>query len=92
MLTINDSNPFKVNAKTGEFAIPLKVLKITDNLNIIVVSGDYYFSKARLFDINSVKENLLKQDIIIETEEVTKIMIMGGLGINYIDRKGVKEI
>lgn len=93
MLSINDlPAPFKVNAKTGEFAIPLKVLKNNDNLYITVVSGDYYFSKTIPFDIKSVKGNVLKQDIIIETEELTKVMIMGGLGINYIDNKASKEI
>ena len=89
MLTINDSpTPFKINAKTGEFAIPLTVLKDTNNLMITVVSGDYYFSKTIPFDIKSVKGNVLKQDIIIETEELTKVMIMGGLGVNYVDKKG----
>ena len=93
MLTINDSpTPFKVNAKTGEFAIPLKVLKNTNSLSINVVSGDYYLSKLLPFDIKSVKENVFKQDIIIETEELTKVMIMGGLGVNYVERKGSAEI
>ena len=94
-LTININNSptlFKVNAKTGEFSIPLTVLKSTDNLEITVVSGDYYFSKIIPFDIKSVKGNILKQDIIIETEELTKIMIMGGLGVNYVDKKGRVEI
>jgi hypothetical protein len=34
----------------------------------------------------------LIQDIIIETEELTKIMIMGGLGVNYVGEKGSREI
>jgi len=93
MLTINDSStPFKVNAKTGEFSVPLKVLKNSDNLYLSVVSGDYYLSKIIPFDIKSVKGNVLKQDIIIETEELTKVVIMGGLGVNYVERKGRVEI
>ena len=94
-LTININNaptPFKVNAKTGEFSIPLTVLRSTDNIEITVVSGDYYFSKLLPFDIKSVKGNILKQYIIIETEELTKIMIMGGLGVNYVDKNGCREI
>jgi len=92
-LSINDlPMPFKVNPKTGEFAIPLKVLKNSDSLSITVVSDDYYFSKLLPFDIKSVKGNVLKQDIIIETEELTKIMIMGGLGVNYVGEKGSREI
>lgn len=93
MLTINDSaTPFKVNAETGEFAIPLKVLKNSDNLSITVVSGDYYFSKLLAFDIKLVRGNIFKQDIIIETRELTKVMIMGGLGVNYVEKKGGREI
>jgi len=93
MLTINDSpTPFKINPKTGEFAIPLKVLKNSDNLYLTLVSGDYYLSKTMPFNIKSVKRNVLKQDIIIETEELTKVMIMGGLGVNYVDEKGSREI
>jgi len=92
-ISINDlPTPFKVNTKTGEFAIPLKVLNNTDNLIITVVTGDYYFSKLLPFDIKSLKGNVLKQDIIIETEELTKIMIMGGLGVNYVEEKGRREI
>ena len=93
MLTINNvPTPFKVNAKTGEFAVPLKVLNNTNSLSVTVVSGDYYFSKLLPFDIKSVKGNVFKQDIIIETEELTKIMIMGGLGVNYVEKKGYREI
>jgi hypothetical protein len=93
MLTINDSpTPFKVNAKTGEFSIPLKVLKNSDNLYVSVVSGDYYLSKTIPFNIKSVKGNVLNQDLIIETEELTKVMIMGGLGINYVGEKGSGNI
>lgn len=88
MLTINDSpTPFKVNAKTGEFAIPLKILKSTDNLSITVVSGDYYFSKLLPFDIKSAKGNVFKQDIIVETEELTKVMIMGVMRIHDDEKK-----
>jgi hypothetical protein len=44
------------------------------------------------FDIKSVKGNVLQQDIIIETEELTKVMIMGGLDIYYVGEKGRVEI
>lgn len=93
MLTINNSpTPFKVNPKTGEFSIPLKVLQDTDNLTVNIVSGDYYFSKTIPFDIKSVKRNILQQNITVETEELVKVMILGGLGVNYADKKGIREI
>jgi hypothetical protein len=93
MLTINNvPTPFIVNAKTGEFAVPLKVLNNNNSLSITVVSGDYYFSKLLPFDIKSVKGNVFKQDIIIETEELTKVYMLGGLGVNYVEKKGRREI
>lgn len=82
-LSINDLlTPFKVNPKTGEFAIPLKVLKNSDSLSITVVSDDYYFSEGIPFNINSVKANVLKQDILVKTEEFTKVMMMGVMIVN----------
>ena len=87
-LTINNlAIPFKINAKTGEFTIPLKVLKNAGSLSITVVSGDYYFSKLLPFDLKTVQGNVFRQDIIIETEELTKVYMLGGLGINYVDKK-----
>ena len=41
------------------------------------------FQKKYLLHIQSVKNNILVQDIIVEEGELTKIMIAGGLGINY---------
>ena len=93
MLTINDSaTPFKVNAKTGEFSVPIFVLKSTKSLIIAIKSNDYYLSKTIPFDVKLVRENVFLQDISVDTEKGTKVYMLGGLGINYIDRKGIKEI
>ncbi|WP_456315325.1 hypothetical protein [Pseudomonas shirazensis] len=92
-LTINNSpTPFKINAKTGEFSIPLKVLKNSNSLLITVVSRDLYFSKILPFDIKSVKGNVLLQNIAVETEESTKLYMLGGLGVNYVEEKGRRQI
>ncbi|MDW8851244.1 hypothetical protein SD960_14155 [Flavobacterium sp. MMLR14_040] len=39
-----------------------------------------------------MKRKCFQQDIIIETEELTKIMIMGGLGVNYVGEKGRRDL
>ena len=83
-LRINDSeNAFRINAKTGEFSIPVKVLKSNKSLVVTITGDDYYLSKEIPFALQAVKNNVLVQDIIVEEGELTKIMIAGGLGINY---------
>ena len=87
-LTINNSpNSIEINPKTGEFSIPLIVSKENKALMITIVSNDYYLAKTIPFDIKSVKGNILQQNIIINTDELSKVYIAGGLGINYLDKK-----
>ncbi|TDO69965.1 hypothetical protein EV143_11237 [Flavobacterium chryseum] len=87
-LTINSSSgTIKVNSKTGEFSIPVQVLKNSKTLEVTITGDDYYLSKTIPFDIKSVKNDILFQNIIIAEDELSKIMIAGGLGINYIDGK-----
>jgi hypothetical protein len=87
-LEINGSQSvLKINSKTGEFSIPVQVLKNSKTLMITITGDDYYLSKTIPFDIKSVKNNILLQDIIIAADELPKIMIAGGLGINYINEK-----
>jgi len=84
VLRINDSeNAFRINAETGEFSIPVKVLKSSKSFIVTITGDDYYLSKEIPFAIQSVKNNVLMQDIIIGEGELTKVMIAGGLGINY---------
>lgn len=84
VLRINDSeNAFRINSKTGAFSIPVKVLKSSKSLMVTITGDDYYLSKEIPFAIQSVKNNVLMQDIIIGEGELTKVMIAGGLGINY---------
>ncbi|WP_428232053.1 hypothetical protein [Flavobacterium sp.] len=84
VLTINGSeNTFRINSKTGEFSIPVKVLRSGKILVVTITGDDYYLSKEIPFAIESVKNKVLQQDIIIADGELTKVMIAGGLGINY---------
>lgn len=39
------------------------------------------------FNMKSVKKNVLLQNILIDTSELSKMHIAGGLGVNYIDVK-----
>ncbi|MNQ28750.1 hypothetical protein D3C85_420450 [compost metagenome] len=92
-LTINNSGtPIKINGKTGDFSIPITVLKSTKSIIITIQSNDYYLSKTIPFDVKLVRENIFLQDISIDTEQGTKVYMLGGLGINYTDRRGIKEI
>lgn len=84
VLRINDSeNAFRINSKTGEFSIPVKVLKSSKSLIVTITGDDYYLSKEIPFAIQTVKNNVLVQDIIIGEGELAKVVIAGGLGINY---------
>ncbi len=85
ILTINGSqSTIKINPKTGEFSIPILVSEGSKNLMISVNSDDYYLSKMIPFNVKSVKKNVLLQNILIDTSELSQIHIAGGLGVNYI--------
>jgi hypothetical protein len=88
MLSIMGSeSTFRINSKTGAFSIPVKVLKNSKSLLVTITGDDYYLSKEIPFSIESVKNNILVQNISIAEGELTKVMIAGGLGINYIKDK-----
>ncbi|WP_276378484.1 hypothetical protein [Flavobacterium sp. H4147] len=84
MLTINDSESTIKMSSSGDFLIPVKVLKDSKTLSITITANDYYLSKTIPFDVKSVKKNILSQNIVIAEEELSKVVIMGGLGVNYI--------
>ncbi|WP_343697005.1 hypothetical protein [Flavobacterium sp.] len=89
VLSINGSQSIiKLNPKTGEFSIPVKVLSASKTLTISITANDYYLSKTIDFDIKSVKNNVLQQNIIINADELSRIepLMMGGLGINYSNK------
>ena len=81
----------KMNSKTGEFLIPILVGKDVKTFQITIIADDYYLSKAVTFDMNLVKNNVLHQNIIISADELSRIYIAGGLGINYIPEKRYAE-
>lgn len=87
MVAVNgSSNAAKVNSKTGEFTAVAQVLKNSKSIMITITGNDYYLSKEIPFSIKSVNKNVLVQNIVIDTEELVRIYIAGGLGINYSDK------
>ncbi|MET3026200.1 hypothetical protein ABXT06_05940 [Flavobacterium sp. UW10123] len=84
MLAVDGSqNPVKVNPKTGEFTIETKVSKSNKTLMVTITANDYYLSKEIAFDVKSAKNNVLIKNVIIDSAELSRIYIAGGLGINY---------
>jgi hypothetical protein len=83
-LTINGAEKtVKINPQTGEFSIMASVLENSKSFIVTITGNDYYLSKEIPFTKRAVKGAMLQQNIVIATEELTKIYIAGGLGINY---------
>ncbi|KAF2515149.1 hypothetical protein [Flavobacterium foetidum] len=79
----NSQNPVKVNPKTGEFSTEAKLLKDSKTIMVTITANDYYLTKEIAFDVKSAKNNVLVKNILIDAEELNRIYIAGGLGINY---------
>jgi len=87
-ITIDGSRSnVKMNSKTGEFLIPILVAKDSKAFQLTITADDYYLSKAVNFDVNSVKDNVLHQNIVISADELSRIYITGGLGLTISLRK-----
>lgn len=89
-LTINGNiSVVEFNSKTGEFIIPVQILKNSKNLQVTITTDDYYLSKTISFKVGNLDGNILNQNIFIDEGELakTQVMILGGLGINYFDDK-----
>lgn len=94
ILTINNSpETVNVDPKTGEFCIPLNVLKNSKTLMITINSNDYHMSKMTPFNIGALQENVLQQDVILDSEEmgITHVYAVGGLRANFVDEKKVNK-
>ena len=87
-ISINGSKSnIKMNSKTGEFLIPIVVAKDSRTFEVTVTADDYFLSKTIDFDMVKVKDNILVKNIIISANELARIYIAGGLGINYLPEK-----
>lgn len=76
-----------VNVKTGDFAVPLTIDKGIKQLNITITSDNLHLSKTIQINPSSIKNEVLNQNIFINTKEFENYQILGGLGVNYIDTK-----
>lgn len=82
----------KVDAKTGAYSIPLLLNKKTTEIFITINSNDSSYSKSMTIDLSKIRNNSLILNLSIDSEtEMEKLLIMGGLGVNYIDSKKLKN-
>jgi hypothetical protein len=82
----------KVDPKTGAYSIPLLLDKKTTELFVTINSSDSSYSKSMKIDLSKIRNNSLILNLSIDSEtEMERYQIMGGLGVNYIDNKKMKN-
>ena len=82
----------KVDPKTGAYSIPLLLDKKTSELFVTINSSDSSYSKSMKIDLSKIRNNSLILNLSIDSEtEMERYQIMGGLGVNYIDNKKMKN-
>jgi hypothetical protein len=82
----------KVNPKTGAYSIPLLLDKKTSEIHVTINSNDSSYSKSMKIDLSKIRNNSLILNLSIDSEkEIQNHQIMGGLGVNYIDTKKLKN-
>lgn len=82
----------KVDPKTGAYSIPLLLDKKTTELFVTINSSDSSYSKSMKIDLSKIRNNSLILNLSIDSEtEMENYKIMGGLGVNYIDNKKMKN-
>lgn len=86
------NNAVKVDSKTGDYTITALLEKNTSEIFIMVNANNSSYSKSIKINLKNIKNNILKLDLLIDSEtEMEKYEIMGGLGINYIENKKIKN-
>ncbi|WP_298118195.1 hypothetical protein [Flavobacterium sp.] len=82
----------KVDPKTGAYSIPLLLDKKTSEIYVTINSNDSSYSKSMKIDLSKIRNNSLILNLSIDSEkEMHSYKIMGGLGVNYIDNKKLKN-
>ena len=74
-------NTVMVNPKTGEFSIVLETKKKATFLNIHLYSNDNFVDRTIVLDAKKIQNNILIQNIIVDTKTFVKMMVAGGLGM-----------
>ncbi|MCZ8091325.1 hypothetical protein [Flavobacterium sp.] len=92
-LYVSGSNvSVKVDAKTGAYSIPLLLDKKTTEISITINSNDSSYSKSIMIELSKIRNNSLILNLSIDSKtEMEKHIILGGLGVNYIDSKKIKN-
>lgn len=82
----------KIDPKTGKYEVPIMINDKNTEIYITISNDDFTFSKTMKIDLNQIKNDELILNISIDSEkELQNYRIMGGLGINYIDNKKLKN-
>ena len=81
----------KVDAKIGNFSIPVVLDDEQTQLYLTISSGDLTYSKTINIDLKKINAAVLKQTILVNPKEFYQMHIAGGLGINFIDNKKNKN-
>lgn len=82
----------KVDPKTGAYSIPVVLDKKTSEIYVTINSNDSSYSKNMTIDLSKIQNNKLILNLTIDSEkEMHNNMIMGGLGVNFIDNKKIKN-
>lgn len=77
-----------VNPKTGAYSIPLTIDQTTKELYITISTSEYSFSKSVPIELPKNQQIEQTINILIHSEtEMKSHMILGGLGVNYIELK-----
>lgn len=76
------SKSIKIEAKTGEFEVPVLLNDDTKEISVQISNDDKSYNNTFQIDLKTIKNNKLEFNIYIKPEEeLQNYMIMGGLGI-----------
>lgn len=82
------SKNIKIDAKTGEFEVPVLLNEDTKEISVHISNDDKNYNNTFQIDLKAIQNNVLSLNIYINPEEeFQNYMIMGGLGINTIKIK-----
>ena len=82
------SNYYKVNSKTGQFSIPIKLNTNTKTITFTVISNDHSLTKTISVDLTNQTSPVFTQDLIVNPKTgFEEMLFTGSVGVNYINHK-----
>lgn len=80
---INYGTPIIYNPKTGEYSVEISLEKNQNQLSISLFTKSLEQDVSIELDLSKIKNNILYQDLKIDTNNFTSVKIAGGLGVIY---------